>query len=109
LTAVEKEAFNASFLDFFGCFEQARRLSTGEVDAQSSPVGFCFFVAGNKVPSSLLVSNCCTSGYGHAAGETGRGSWRDGVSLLGRKAELRWTTVETVTKWTLDFTLRFLV
>jgi Ca2+-binding EF-hand superfamily protein len=49
LTAVEKEAFNASFLDFFGCFEQGKAsLQRGEVDAKELAVGFCFFCAGNK-------------------------------------------------------------
>jgi hypothetical protein len=70
LTAVEKEAFNASFLDFFGCFEQARRL-WGEVDAQTRQSGSAsFLLTRTKVAAGFELLD--DKNVGHLSGQLTR-------------------------------------
>ena len=46
-TKDEKEAFDKSFLDFYGCFEVSDDLA-GAVNLKELAIGMCFFCAGNK-------------------------------------------------------------
>jgi Ca2+-binding EF-hand superfamily protein len=130
LTTVEKEAFNASFLDFFGCFEQGKSsLQRGEVDAKELAVGFCFFCAGNK--STKLAAGfelLDDKNVGHLSTEqltrylecyltmlvavsllTPMGKHQQ-LRLLSpkRRAAIR-TAVRNGAKWTLGHFLKFLV